>query len=171
MSSYRTFLSPLLIALAAVAAVSCSAQGEVPDLERRAQEINRSVMCPVCPGESIDQSQHPLAVQMRGVVDEKLREGWRDGQVKRFFVERYGPSVLLEPPAQGVHLAVWIIPPVGIALALAALYLVVRLMARPRSGRAESIEVRMSADERGEYAARVEAALLADDRRDAGAGR
>ena len=90
-------------------------------------------MCPVCPGESIDQSQHPLAVQMRAAVDEKLDEGWSDAQVREFFVERYGSAVLLEPPAEGAHLVAWIVPPLGTALALVALYMAVRLMARPRS--------------------------------------
>ena len=97
----------------AVAVVACSATYEVPDLERRAQQINKSVMCPVCPGESIDQSQHPLSVQMRAAVDEKLGEGWSDGQVREFFVERYGPAVLLEPPAEGAHLVAWLVPPLG----------------------------------------------------------
>ncbi|MDP7577921.1 MAG: hypothetical protein QGF12_00070, partial [SAR202 cluster bacterium] len=42
---------------------SCEGPGDNLDVDALAQEINQSVMCPVCPGESIDQSQHPLAVQ------------------------------------------------------------------------------------------------------------
>ncbi len=157
------------LALAFVVA-ACSATNDVPDLERRAQQINKSVMCPVCPGESIDQSQHPLAVQMRAAVDEKLGEGWSDAQVREFFVERYGPAVLLEPPAEGAHLVAWIVPPLGTALALAALYMVVRLMARPRSRPAEAAD-EMTAAERDEYVARIEAVLDGDSpraREDAG---
>ena len=165
----RASISWLVVAVIGLAVVACSATYEVPDLERRAQQINKSVMCPVCPGESIDQSQHPLSVQMRAAVDEKLGEGWSDGQVREFFVERYGPAVLLEPPAEGAHLVAWLVPPLGLALALAALYMVVRLMARPRSRPAASEE--MTAAERDEYVARIEAALEGDrprGREDAG---
>ena len=168
-STLRASISLLALAVIGLAVVACSATDEVPDLERRAQQINKSVMCPVCPGESIDQSQHPLALQMRAVVDEKLGEGWSDGQVREFFVERYGPAVLLEPPAEGAHLVAWIVPPLGAALALAALYMVVRLMARPRSRPASADE--MTTAERDEYVARIEAALEGDSpkgREDAG---
>ena len=165
----RASISWFALAVVALALVACSATDEVPDLERRAQQINKSVMCPVCPGESLDQSQHPLAVQMRAAVDEKLGEGWSDGQVRQFFVKRYGPAVLLEPPAEGVHLVAWVVPPLGTALALAALYMVVRLMTRrgPRPATAEN----MTAAERDEYVARIEAALAGDTpkgREDAG---
>ena len=166
----RASVSLLALTAIVVAAAGCSTASEVPDLERRAQQINKSVMCPVCPGESIDQSQHPLAVQMRAAVDEKLVEGWSDAQVREFFVERYGSAVLLEPPAEGAHLVAWIVPPLGTALALAALFVVVRLMARPRSRPAAPAD-EMTAAERDKYVARIEAALDGDrtrPREDAG---
>ena len=163
-STLRASISCLVFAAIIVAVAGCSTTDEVPDLERRAQQINKSVMCPVCPGESIDQSQHPLAVQMRGAVDEKLGEGWSDGQVREFFVERYGPAVLMEPPAKGAHLVAWIVPPLGTALALVALYLVVRLMARPRS-RPAAVADEMTDAERDEYVARIEAALEGGSRK------
>ena len=166
-NTLRASISLLALAVIVVAVGGCSATSEVPDVERRAQQINKSVMCPVCPGESIDQSQHPLAVQMRAAVDEKLGEGWSDQQVREFFVERYGPTVLLEPPAEGVHLMAWIVPPLGTVLALAALFMVVRLMARPRS-RPVAVAEEMTAAERDEYVARIEAALEGRSREDAG---
>ena len=166
----RASLPWLVFAALTLAAAACSTASEVPDLERRAQQINKSVMCPVCPGESIDQSQHPLAVQMRAAVDEKLDEGWSDAQVREFFVERYGSAVLLEPPADGIHLVAWIVPPLGTALAVAALYMVVRLKTRPRS-RPPAPADEMTAAERDKYVARIEAALEGDrtrPREDAG---
>ncbi len=60
---------------ALVLAVACTTQYDVPPLERRAHELNKAIMCPVCPGESIDQSQNPLAVQMRAIVFDQFREG------------------------------------------------------------------------------------------------
>ena len=65
-----------LAATATLAAIAlgCTSAEEVPAVERRARQINEGIMCPVCPGESIDQSQHSLAVQMRGIVAEKLEQ-------------------------------------------------------------------------------------------------
>lgn len=122
-----------LIALAALllmAAACAGAQSAVPPLELRAQNLNKTIMCPVCPGESIDQSQNTLAVQMRGIVDDKVAAGWSDAQIRGFFVERYGPSVLLDPPTEGIGLAVWVGAPLGVALALAAFALALRHMRR-----------------------------------------
>ena len=108
--------------------VGCSARNDVPDIERQAQQVNKRVMCPVCPGESIDQSQHPLAVQMRDIVREKLSLGLTKSDINDFFVERYGPRVLMEPPSDGVHVAIWIFPAVFFVIALAALYVTMRIM-------------------------------------------
>ena len=120
------------LALAALALLlsACTVLGEndVPDIERRAQDLNETIMCPVCPGESIDQSANPLAGQMRAIVYEKLNEGWTARQIEDYFVERYGPSVLLQPPAQGFSLAAWVVPPVAFALAIGSLLLTLRWM-------------------------------------------
>lgn len=120
----------LLLTPALAACAGLSAQSDVPPLEQRAQGLNKTIMCPVCPGESIDQSQNALAAQMRAIVDEKLAAGWTDAQVREFFVERYGPSVLLEPPTRGIALAAWIGAPVGAAVALLAFALALRHMRR-----------------------------------------
>ena len=123
-------MKPLLIAALAFLVSACAVMGnsDVPDIERRAQRLNETIMCPVCPGESIDQSANPLADQMRAIVDEKLSDGWTDRQIEDFFVERYGPSVLLQPPAQGFSMAAWIVPPVAFALAVVSLLLTLRWM-------------------------------------------
>ena len=150
----------MVLALA-LAAVACTAAEDVPRLERRAQALNKAVMCPVCPGESIDQSQNPLAVQMRAIVAEKMEEGWSEGQIKDFFVERYGPSVLLEPRRSGFTLLVWVLPPVAAVGAALALLLTLRLMRRSPAPQPEgaSAAVALSEQERDEYFRRIEAAL------------
>ena len=155
-------LAAMLIVLTAVA-LACSTQQDVPTVERLAQEVNKGVMCPVCPGESIDQSQHPLSVQMRGIVADKLDQGWTKGQINDFFVERYGPSVLLEPPREGFDLLAWLVPPAALAVAAAALYLAMRLMARsPAAVSDDAAAVVMSDVERAGYVGRVEAALASE---------
>nr|ABZ09427.1 putative cytochrome C biogenesis protein [uncultured marine microorganism HF4000_APKG8C21] len=150
------------LALAALA-TACGSVEDVPPLERRAQELNKAIMCPVCPGESIDQSQNPLASQMRNIVAEKLEQGWTEDQIKDFFVERYGPSVLLEPPRNGFNLLVWVLPPVGGLGAIIAAFMVLRMMRRvPVPQSQETGAVQLSDDERDEYFRRVEAVLEND---------
>ena len=148
-------------------AAACDRGNDIPAIERRAQEINKVVMCPVCPGESIDQSQHELAVQMRSIVEDKLDMGWSEQQVKDFFVERYGPSVLLEPPRHGFDLLVWIVPPVGFGLALAALYLVLRMMVSSK-GRDDDVVSSISVlteEERDIYLTRAVSVLALEDQK------
>ena len=153
--------------LFSLALAGCSdAQSDVPPVEQRAQALNRSIMCPVCPGESIDQSQVALAVQMRGIVNEKLEEGWSDQQVRQFFVERYGPSVLLEPPTSGVSLAVWILPPVGVVAAIAVFVLVLRNMRRkPALSDGDDSQESISDDDLQTYYNRIEASVSDTERR------
>ena len=159
-------LSAFTLFLAAIMSftLACASDEELPALEARAQEINKTVMCPVCPGESIDQSQHPRAKAMRGVVDEKLAEGSTNDEIREFFVERYGPSVLLEPPREGLNWLVWIVPPVGILAAAIALYFVLRLAVRssPRNDRTGDGAPSLTEAERDDYFRRIEAALASD---------
>ena len=90
--------------------IACEIQQEIPSLERRAHKLNKVIMCPVCPGESIDQSQNDLAAQMRNVVSKKVYEGKTDQEIKEYFVSKYGPVVLMEPPREGIGLLAWIFP-------------------------------------------------------------
>ena len=160
----------LVAALVVLAA--CSRTSELPELEERAQTINRVVMCPVCPGESIDQSQNALAVQMRAIVREMLEDNRSEQEIKDYFVESYQATVLMEPPRDGFSLTVWIVPPVAVAGALAVLYLVLRVMRRPPAGGPSGdLSVELSADERDDYFRRIEAVLDdADGRRARPAG-
>ena len=151
----RALLASMLCIASVMAA--CGRSDAIPSLEIRAQQINQSVMCPVCPGESIDQSQHPLAVQMRGIVAEKLREGWTADQIRADFVDGYGPSVLLEPPRSGLNLMVWIVPPAAVVLAAGLLFLVLRSMARRSSDADEPSGPMLTDEERAVYFTRIEA--------------
>ena len=158
----RAAVAGLVAVLVVLAA--CSRTSELPELEERAQGINRVVMCPVCPGESLDQSQNPLALQMRGIVVDKLNDGWSNDEIYDFFVERYGPRVLLQPPTKGVNLVVWLVPIFGVLLAAGLLFFVIRLMVRSSRGRPGETdsEAGLTDEERERYFQRIEAALSAD---------
>ena len=96
--------------------------------EEEAQAIDQMLMCPVCPAESIDQAQVPLARQMRQRVREMLAEGASRQEVLDYFADRYGQNVLASPPKSGLNLLAWILPIVGLLAALVVALLVLRAM-------------------------------------------
>ena len=66
--------------------------------------------CPVCQGESIQESPAELAKEMRQVVREQLAAGKSSDEVKAYFVSKYGEWILLQPKARGVNLTVYVMP-------------------------------------------------------------
>ena len=128
-------LALLSVAGLAALAVGCASQPEnltAEEMEELAQGIDKSLMCPVCPSETIDQSQVQLAGQMRDIVREKLAAGESREDILQFFVDRYGISVLAEPPRSGFNLLVWVVPPVALLAGGLVLAVVLRSMRRPR---------------------------------------
>lgn len=83
-------------------------------LEARTREVSKGLRCPVCRGESIQDSPAELANQMRNVVREQLANGQSPEQVRRYFTEKYGEWILLAPKAEGVNLLVYLLPAVFI---------------------------------------------------------
>lgn len=132
--------------------------------EAEAQAIDRMLMCPVCPAESIDQAQVPLAKQMRQRVREMLAEGASRQEVLDYFADRYGQNVLASPPKTGLNLLAWILPPVGVLAALAAGLFVLRAMTRQSDAPAEATSgVTMEDQELEPYLAAVDQTLAMED--------
>ncbi len=113
-----------------------SGEGAASYDEVEAQAIDRMLMCPVCPAQTIDQTEVPLAKQMRAQVRELLASGATRDEVLAWFAarERYGPSVLAEPPRSGFNLIAWIVPGVVVVAALAGGLLTLRAMRRRSDG-------------------------------------
>ena len=108
------------------------AQGPIqaePYSEAEAQSIDRMLMCPVCAGTNIDQSQAQIAQQMQGIVRAMLAQGASRDEILDFFVARYGTDVLAAPPKSGANLLAWLLPIVGVVAALAGGFFVIRAMA------------------------------------------
>ena len=124
-----TFVNRVVLFVFMIIAVGCSALDSVPTLEERAQEINKSLICPVCPGETIDQSRVQLAEQMRKIVRDKVELGYTKDDIQRFFVERYGDDVLAEPPMKGFSLTIWVVPPLVVIGGGILLFFILRSMA------------------------------------------
>lgn len=76
----------------------------------RVDALARQLRCPTCAGLSIADSPATMASQMRSVVAEQVESGASDDEVRDYFVQRYGRWVLLDPPASGIDLVVWLVP-------------------------------------------------------------
>ena len=102
-----------------------------PILENRAREISKGLRCPVCQNESIDESDAPIAKDLRLLVRERLVAGDDDAAVRSFIVDRYGEFVLFEPEFAGSSIVLWIAGP---AMALAGLVIAGAFIRSRRKG-------------------------------------
>jgi cytochrome c-type biogenesis protein CcmH len=119
----------LLIALVASSGAWAVEPNEMladPVLEARARAISKELRCMVCQNESIDDSQAPLAHDLRVLVRERLQVGDSDAQVMNFLVSRYGEFVLLKPPLSWHTLALWGTPPGLLLFGIVMIVVVVR---------------------------------------------
>ena len=100
-----------------------------PVLEARARAITQELRCVVCQNQSIDDSNAPLAKDMRVLVRDRVKRGESDDQVRAFLVQRYGNFVLLKPPLQLDTLVLWFSPFLFLAVAFALVWSYFRAMA------------------------------------------
>jgi cytochrome c-type biogenesis protein CcmH len=80
-------------------------------------ELENEIMCPVCAGETLAQSDSPAARQVEAVIREKIAAGWTKSRIKRLLVAQYGEQILAAPPRHGFNLLAWVLPLVGIGVA------------------------------------------------------
>jgi cytochrome c-type biogenesis protein CcmH len=104
--------------------------GDSP-LEARTREVAAQLRCPVCQGNSIQDSPSELALEMKGVVREQLQSGKSPDEVKRYFVDKYGEWILLEPKAEGFNLLVYLLPVLGIAVGVLVIWRAVKKWTLP----------------------------------------
>jgi cytochrome c-type biogenesis protein CcmH len=104
----------LLLSLAPMSPVLAVQPDEIladPAQEARARALSRDLRCPVCQGESIDDSNAPISRDLRLVVRERIMAGDTDAQVIDFVVSRYGEFVLFNPRPEGTNLILWLAGP------------------------------------------------------------
>jgi len=90
-----------------------------PVLEARARHLSEGLRCLVCQNESIDNSNAPLARDLRILIRERLKAGDTDSQIIAFLVDRYGEFVLLKPRFDARNLILWLGPFVILLLGIA----------------------------------------------------
>jgi cytochrome c-type biogenesis protein CcmH len=116
--SVRALVAALSLMLLAVAPTYAVQPDEVladPALEQRARALSQNLRCMVCQNQSIDDSDAPLARDLRLLVRERLKAGDSDAQVTDFLVSRYGEFVLLKPRF-ALHTALLWAAPAGVLL-------------------------------------------------------
>ena len=116
----------LLLASLPLRAVELSEVLADPALEARARTLSKELRCMVCQNQSIDDSEAPLAHDLRVLVREQLKAGDTDAQVLNFLVARYGEFVLLKPPLAWHTAALWGLPPAVLLIGFVAIVVVVK---------------------------------------------
>ncbi len=97
-----------------------------PALEARAREVSRDLRCLVCQNQSIDDSDAPLAHDLRVLLRQRLAAGDSDEQARKFLVDRYGDYVLLKPPLKKTTLVLWFGPAILLLAGIGAAFAVYR---------------------------------------------
>jgi cytochrome c-type biogenesis protein CcmH len=137
---------PLLAALAGPAlAVQPDEVMKDPPLEARARALSSELRCLVCQNESIDDSEAPLARDIRVLIRERIGKGESNDAVRDYLVSRYGDFILLKPPFKPETLLLWLSPVLVLGLGVGAALFAYR--------RAPSVTPRLTAEEEARLAA------------------
>jgi cytochrome c-type biogenesis protein CcmH len=117
----RAALLSLLFVFAAPLAHAVQPDEVLPDprLEQRARDLSSGLRCLVCQNQNIDDSDAPLAKDLRLLVRDRLKQGDSDDQVRDYLQTRYGDFVLLKPPFKLDTLILWVTPAVVLLASLA----------------------------------------------------
>ncbi len=108
-----------ICALAAGVVLAAAAAAPAATLDDRVYAVARQLLCPVCRGQTVAESDSTVAREMRAVIRRKLAAGETPAQVLRYFVGQFGDSVLAEPPRRGVSWILYAGPFAALACGLA----------------------------------------------------
>lgn len=81
-----------------------------PAQEARALELMQRLRCIQCQGQSIHDSDAPIAAAMRHEVRERIKAGQSEAEIESWLIERYGDWISFAPPASGSGLILWLLP-------------------------------------------------------------
>ena len=78
--------------------------------EFRAREISKNIRCMVCQTQSIEDSNAPLAKDLRILIRNKIKNGNNNEEIYKFLTDRYGDFILLKPPLKLSKFVLWFLP-------------------------------------------------------------
>lgn len=128
----------LVVSFLPVLLSACTAAPRAQSIDEKARDIYRSLMCPICSGQTLEESQSALSVQMRATVKEMLEQGKTKEEILQFFVERYGEGVLAAPPKSRAYLLLWLAPVIALGIGGFLVALVIRSGLRRKEDVAEA---------------------------------
>jgi len=160
-NAYNKFiLHTLLITFFIIAAVlDASAAKSIDD---QVKEISYLLMCPVCQGQSVGESNSNLAHDMRDIIRKQLEEGKSKEEILAYFVNSYGESILASPPPKGINWLLWLLP--GVAIVFGGLGIILFLyksQSNKNDDKHTSENTRPEVD--NDYIKRIEEELEKDD--------
>lgn len=117
----RAAWAVLAVVVAVALVVGATASSGPRTNAERTRDLAATIRCPACRGESVLDSNVPIAEAIRTEIATRFRDGETADEIRAVLVSRYGDDVLLTPPAQGVGALVWILPLVGVAAAAGGL--------------------------------------------------
>lgn len=118
-----------ILALLLLVTLSVPVPTAAQDNEPTDDDVNaiaKQLYCPVCENIPLDVCPTQACRQWRETIREKLADGWNEEQIKQYFVEQYGARVLAIPPAKGMNLLVYILPPAAFLIGVFILFRALR---------------------------------------------
>lgn len=106
----KRLIAVIALATSPLAAAQTPSQAFTPEVESQAREIGKSLRCVVCQNQSIEESNAPLAADMRRLVRERVSAGESKDDVMAYMTDRYGNFVRMQPPLQLDTLLLWFGP-------------------------------------------------------------
>jgi cytochrome c-type biogenesis protein CcmH len=116
-----------------------------PALETRARALSGELRCLVCQNESIDDSEAPLARDIRVLIRERIGKGESNDSVRAYLVSRYGDFILLKPPFKAETLLLWLSPVLVLGLGVASAFYARRRAPSSTPGLSDEEEARLAA--------------------------
>jgi cytochrome c-type biogenesis protein CcmH len=111
----------LLILSLFVTASVVTAQSATPS-PNDVNRVARQLYCPICENIPLDVCPTQACADWRADIYDKLAQGWTDEQIKDYFVQQHGDRVLARPPARGLNLVVYVVPPLALLVGGLLLY-------------------------------------------------
>lgn len=108
----KTVFVIMILGTALIFAFPVQAQDPTPS-DDDVNAVAKELYCPVCENIPLDVCATQACEQWRGIIRDKLSEGWTEEQIKQYFVDQYGDRVLAEPPKRGLNWLVYIVPPLA----------------------------------------------------------
>ena len=102
--------SNILIPLISFLFILISCISNTDQTNNREYNLFSQIMCPICDGQTIAESQASIAEDMKKMIRDQIKDGKEDKEILKYFEERYGQEILSNPIPKGFNLTIWIAP-------------------------------------------------------------